>query len=345
MTLHPHSQNWISTICLPVDYPDELGNPKFDNSEPWDRFIASLFPDESPELAWEVLGRSLSPCKDLHEALFLIGSGANGKSTFLDAIPLLIGTDNISRVKVGSIDSNRFAVADLYGKLANIDTDTETSSWKETSKFKQVVENAEMLAERKHQPGFLFRPHCAMFLAGNSLPQADDKSQGFYRRLTVVPFIQHFPSGGPATRQHSEILEELRQPAALSGALMKALQGLVDVRRRGCFYKSPIVQETMDEFVQLDDPTGDFVKGYLSGRKGEQFLPKEELKNAYNEWAKEYKTRLKSTHAMTVWVNRVKRGKDGEGWSEVQRTVNGKRVRGWLVRVGGGGEGGGSWVN
>ena len=50
MTLHPHNPDWLSTICLPVDYPDEVGNPKFDNPEPWDRFIASLFPDDSPEL-------------------------------------------------------------------------------------------------------------------------------------------------------------------------------------------------------------------------------------------------------------------------------------------------------
>jgi P4 family phage/plasmid primase-like protien len=340
-TLHDHWPGWMSTVGLPVAYPEDVDDLKVCDPGVWQRFIEGLFPDDSPTLAWEVLGRVLSPCGNLQEALFLSGSGSNGKSTFLNAIPLLVGEENISRVKVKSIDGDKFAITDLHGKLVNIDTDTEASNWKETSVFKQIVEGQEVRGQRKYQPAFVFKPFCAVLLAGNSLPRADDTSHGFFRRMPLVPFVRQFTAGNPWTRQHSEILRELRRPAALAGALVKAIDGLRRVRERGKYYKSQSMLEMMDEYMEMEDPTWGVVNGFVrmvmgtreavEGMNGWWFVTKSELKHAQHEWAVEHRGVPLTSHALTAWINQHKRG-TAEGWGVTQRTVDGERVRGWLVK-------------
>jgi phage/plasmid-associated DNA primase len=62
-----------------------------------------------------------------HKYILFNGSGRNGKGTMLRLIKRVLGPENISGESLHRILDNRFAVAELYGRLANIDADMSTA--------------------------------------------------------------------------------------------------------------------------------------------------------------------------------------------------------------------------
>ena len=62
-----------------------------------------------------------------NRVLLCVGSGANGKSTFLNVIRSLLGEENTESKPVHSF-GERFSIADLQGQLANIDADLSEGS-------------------------------------------------------------------------------------------------------------------------------------------------------------------------------------------------------------------------
>jgi putative DNA primase/helicase len=66
----------------------------------------------------------------------LDGPGDTGKSTLLALFEELLGTRNVSNATLQSIAHDRFAGADLYGKLANISADLDAKAIQSTGVFK-----------------------------------------------------------------------------------------------------------------------------------------------------------------------------------------------------------------
>ncbi len=62
----------------------------------------------------------------------LFGGGANGKGTLLKLIEEFLGRTNCSHRSLQDLDSNRLAVADLHGKLANLFADLKSTKLTET---------------------------------------------------------------------------------------------------------------------------------------------------------------------------------------------------------------------
>ena len=71
----------------------------------------------------------------LQKSLFFIGEGSNGKSVFLETIASIL--DNVSHLELSEL-FDRFKIAEIEGKLANICTDVETSKVMD-ARFKKIV--------------------------------------------------------------------------------------------------------------------------------------------------------------------------------------------------------------
>ena len=57
-----------------------------------------------------------------------MGRGRNGKTVFLNVLQALAGSDNISSVPLQVLAENRFAAAELVGKLGNICGDIDAKA-------------------------------------------------------------------------------------------------------------------------------------------------------------------------------------------------------------------------
>ena len=71
----------------------------------------------------------------------------------------------MSHVALQDLEENRFQVAELYGKLANIFADLPNKRLQSSSMFKTLVSGDRITAERKHENPFVFRNHAKLIFS------------------------------------------------------------------------------------------------------------------------------------------------------------------------------------
>lgn len=131
--LSPHRPDYLSTNQLPVEFQPAALCPNFD------AWVAEVIPVDCHELLWECIGYLLMNGNPLQVAILLLGDGGNGKGTVLRLIKLMLGKANVSRVDPKDLCKNAFAMADLFGKIANIAGDIDAKFLDETGQFKQIT--------------------------------------------------------------------------------------------------------------------------------------------------------------------------------------------------------------
>ena len=216
--LKPHTSELISFTQIPVTY-DETAHCNMIKG-----FIQDIVPADTVSLVYEWLGLCLVPETKYSKAVFLTGSGANGKSVFLELVEHFIGRSNISNVSLQDLEKNRFKLAMLLGKLANIYADLPRTSLEKTDVFKTVVSGDRINAERKGQDAFDFKPYARLMFSMNEVPRSYDTSDGFMRRLLIIHFPNKFGEGGK--KADVNILSKLTVDDQMSGLLIKAIEGL-----------------------------------------------------------------------------------------------------------------------
>ena len=109
---------------------------------------------------------------------------------------------NVSHIALQDLEDNRFRVAELYGKLANIFADLPSRRLYSSSMLKTLVSGDPITAERKHERPFVFRNVAKLIFSANAIPGTSDRSHAFYRRWMIVPFEHTFngEGGNPAPK-------------------------------------------------------------------------------------------------------------------------------------------------
>jgi putative DNA primase/helicase len=245
--LSPHSPDFLSPVQLPVKFDPDARCPA------WDKFVSEVFPEDSEANGWEILAWLMTPDTSIQKAILLTGDGANGKSTYLRGVLAFIGKSNTSAVSLHKLENDRFSIARLVGKLANICPDLPSTDLSSTSVFKAITGGDTLMAEYKFKDSFEFSPYSRLVFSANHPPKSQDASSAFFRRWRVVPFERTFEDGAPGTIPSDQLDAMLSDPEELSGVLNKALSALVVVRTHG-LSGSESGNRAMDEFRQATDP-------------------------------------------------------------------------------------------
>lgn len=245
--LSPHSPDFLSPVQLPVKFDRNARCPM------WDKFIGEVFPGDSEAIAWEIPAWLATPDTSIQKAVLLTGDGANGKSTYLRAVLAFVGRQNVAAISLHRLENDRFSVARLVGRLANICPDLPSEDLSSTSIFKSITGGDALMAERKFEESFEFVPFARLIFSANHPPKSQDASSAFFRRWVVVPFERTFHAGDPGTLPRDQLDELLADPTELSGVLNKALEAVASIRRHG-LSESESTRRAMDEFRQTTDP-------------------------------------------------------------------------------------------
>lgn len=139
----------------------------------------------------ELLGYILIGDCRFQKSFILLGEGANGKSVFLDMIINWLGAENCSSLALEDL-SDRFRPSQLVGKMVNIGDDSGADLLKNTAIFKKLVTGDPITLEFKHGQPFSYANRAKMIFSANNLPPSSDKSNGFMRRMTIIPFNAKF---------------------------------------------------------------------------------------------------------------------------------------------------------
>lgn len=224
----------------------------------------------------EAAGYCLFRRNELGKAFILIGDKSNGKSTFLDLVKTMLGTDNISSLDLRELDS-RFKTAELVGKLANIGDDIGDEFIANASIFRKLVTGDRVNVERKGQDPFEFNNYSKFLFSANTIPRIRDKTGAVQRRMVIIPFDAKFSPNDPDFRPY--IKYELREQARMEYLIQLSLKGLKRVLETHKFTESKKVQEQMQEYERGNNPVVAFVS-----EVGLQSLVNNPVKSAYSRY-------------------------------------------------------------
>jgi putative DNA primase/helicase len=205
-----------------------------------------------------------------------VGDGANGKSTYLSVLKALLGAENVSGRPIQDFGQDRFAAADLFGKLANICADLPPNELKYTGNFKMLTGGDIIKAEYKFKRPFYFVSYAKLIFSANQIPDTEDESDAYYRRWVIPVFPNKF-EGDNAVQN---ILQKLTTPSELSGFLNEAIGALKGLLLRGNFCTSKTTEDTREDYKRKASPVYAFVTDMLEPDP-DAIIVKKDLYNAF----------------------------------------------------------------
>lgn len=250
--LLPHDPDSLSTIQLAPVYDAAAEAPVFL------RFLSDCLDPQSQRLVQELFGYLLIPETCAQKAFVLVGEGGAGKSTLLYvAQELLLGRCNVANIPWQSL-GDRFKTAELFGMLANIFADLPTKAIEDNGLFKSITGEDSITAERKNKDPFAFKVTARLLFSCNSLPRnLGDRSEAFYRRLIIIPFLP--PK--PVSQRDPFLKDKLRGEAA--GILNWALAGLMRLKSNQFCFSPSTASETALEAYRI---AGSSVRSFVDER-------------------------------------------------------------------------------
>lgn len=254
------------------------------------------------------------------KAFILTGSGANGKSTFLDMVKCLLGFRNISVLDLKKLN-DRFSTVMLFSKCANIGDDISDEFIVDTAEFKKIVTGQSIDAEQKGQPKFNFDPYCKLLFSANSIPRIGKgrDSGAILRRLVIVPFNAKFTPNSPDYKPF--IGDDLKCQESMEYMVQLGLQGLKRVLETRQYSSNKAMEEELIEYEESNNP----IIGFFREAENDEVKIEDEVTNVvyrkYNEWCLSNSLQPLSNGEFSKQV------KKHFGFKIADRRVNGKKCR------------------
>lgn len=164
----------------------------------WERFVFEVFGGHLEMIRYvqKVLGYCLTGDTREELAFIFVGGGANGKSTLLNTVQMLMG-DYAQRLPSSALMVHRGAsggtgptpeIARLRGARLAVTSEVATGRQLDEELLKNLVSQDPIAARFMRQDTFQFLPTHKLVFALNHLPTIASGDHGTWRRLRVIPF-------------------------------------------------------------------------------------------------------------------------------------------------------------
>ncbi|MDR0442162.1 MAG: DUF5906 domain-containing protein [Treponema sp.] len=274
-----HKQEDMITKMANVDYDPEADCPL------WKKFIREIMNYNKEIISFVQTASGWAVTGDTSEQtmFILFGSGANGKTTFLNTIMSLLGdyatatpTETFMR-KTGDQITND--IARLRGTRFVTTTEAEQGRRLSEPLIKKITGNDQMTARFLYGEFFNFVPTFKIFMATNHKPVIKGTDHGIWRRIRLIPFTTRIE----ADKQDKHLEMKLKQEA--SGILNWLLEGVERWKLEGLKAPDAILNAT-DEYRGEMDVIGNFLQESCVQEK-ERTIRIRELYKAYSDWCNE----------------------------------------------------------
>lgn len=142
--------------------------------------------DDMRTVIEEILGHILLVDRFPHKIFFLTGSGANGKSTFVEMITKWTG-DLSSHVDIAHFDDGT-SLTSLVGKVVNVADDVDAIYLEKSKNLKTMASGNTVGARAIYSQPITLKNTATLIFTANEPPVFKDKSDGIGRRLVIIPF-------------------------------------------------------------------------------------------------------------------------------------------------------------
>jgi len=251
---------------LPVNYKPEREIPEI-----WKEYLEEVQPKENVrKMLQEFAGYSLMSWTAKHErGLMLLGPTDSGKSVFLDVMRNLLGGENIGQESLQNLANTDWAIADLKGKMANIDHDLDPSAVENVGRIKKLTSGNDMKAERKFEKKFDIKPTAKLMFSANQVPDRNYEQEAVYNRWLTATF----PKTIPPSEQDKDLINKLTTKENLEGILNWALEGLKRLEEQQQFTNDLDPLSTKELWKEWGNSVERFISNYCITKRD---LSKEE---------------------------------------------------------------------
>lgn len=252
----------LISAFLPIDYDADAKAPI------WNNFMSDIFRGDQNviDFVQRAVGYSLTGETSEQCLFMLVGKGANGKSTFLDAIHGILGRyaypapfSTFERNQNANNQTNDLAT--LAGKRMVSASEPNEGVTLSESRIKSLTGGESISARFLHQEFFEFKPGFKIWLGVNHLPRVVDDSDGFWRRVRRIDFPERFWSPEEMWDKKTQKLKDpdlnKKLKCEQAGILAWAVQGAMLWYREGLRTPETVVQAT--QLYRTDsDPLHEF---------------------------------------------------------------------------------------
>ena len=284
--LYPHLRERLITKLSPVPYDEEAVCPL------WRKFLRDIFGGNRDLIRFvqRFLGCCLTGDMSCQAMFILYGSGANGKSTFINIVNKVMGdyatttpTETFMEKKgdqasndIARLKGARFVTAmesDERGRLAE-------------SIIKRLTGNDMISARFLYGEFFQFIPTFKIVMATNHKPRVSGMDYAIWRRIKLIPFEQTFPEEKQDKKLYSKLEKEL------PGILKWMVEGCIRWQKEGLGEVEAVSQATDEYKNQMSD-----IQMFLSDcctMDEEGMVRACDIYFAYKAWCEENHERVKS---------------------------------------------------
>ena len=221
----------------------------------WLAFLAGVTGGDEAQIHYlqKVFGYCLTGSTQEHALFFLYGTGANGKSVFINVLTAILG-DYAANAPMDTFmesrgDRHPTDLAGLRGARLVSATETEQGRRWNESKIKEITGGDAVSARFMRQDFFTFFPHFKLLVAGNHKPAIRNIDEAMRRRLHLVPFTITVPPEKRDKQLQAKLLTER------NAILEWGVQGCLAWQREGLIAPESVVNATK-EYFEAEDALG-----------------------------------------------------------------------------------------
>jgi putative DNA primase/helicase len=317
--MREHRQEDLITRIANVEYDLNADCPV------WKKFVMEIMNYNADLIHFiqNAAGWAITGDTSEQSMFILFGTGANGKSTFLNTIMNLLGDYAIATPTETFMKKSGDQITNDIARLrgTRFVTTTEAEYGKRLSEplIKQITGNDRMTARFLYGEFFNFVPTFKIWMATNHKPVIKGTDHGIWRRIKLIPFLTRIEEENQDKHLEQKLMREG------PGILNWLIEGARRWRNEGLKTPSIIVSAT-DEYRAEMDVIGNFLKERcIQGEEG--CIKARELFKCYQEWCDDHNEHAVSERFFGLRLKELgleqKRMNDGRYWHGIQIRAQG----------------------
>lgn len=269
--------------------------PASGKPERWLAFLRQVTGDDDDVINYlhRFAGYCLTGETKEHALAFLYGTGANGKTTFVETLLHILGdyglTTGMETLSESKSERHPAEIARLHGaRMVSAEETSTGSRWNE-GRIKRLTGGGKISARMLYENEFEFTPQCKFLLAGNHKPslRADEAMK---RRIHLIPFTVTIPEQDRDRDLSAKLREEAPQILAwmIDGCAAWRDYGLAPGER---------IRDASAAYIKNNDVLGDWLADRTEQDPGYGWFDGKALYADFGKWCDD--------QGETVWKRRT----------------------------------------
>jgi putative DNA primase/helicase len=276
----------LVTQRLTVDYDPKAEAPQ------WKAFLRQVLitPEGEPDeelIHWlqVLIGYGITGRASEQAFAVFFGKGANGKGVLIDVLTEIFAaitkTAAMSTFEVKQVNGPSSDQARLVGARLVFTSEGEVGARLSAANIKRFTGEDRVTARFMYATEFEFRPRFLLIMASNTKPHVIDSSEGYWRRVKLVPFRRFFEEHERDPHLRDKLLAEA------PGILRWAVDGAREWYKKGLPASATVRRETLI-YRDSSDRLAEFMATRLdiTGNQKDRTKATDVVK-AYKAWAED----------------------------------------------------------